>query len=83
MTDLADRTESRYGIVEKIMDVGEAPDGLFFRAQWEGLPDKRDWTWQPVSELYTDIPDILTEFLKIFKSKKKLVAKIKRQLCIA
>ena len=83
MMDLAERTESRYEVVEKIVDVGEAPDGLFFRVQWEGLPDKRDWTWQPVSELYADIPDIVLSFLKKFKPKKALISRIKRQLSIA
>ena len=83
MMDLAERTESRYEVVEKILDIGEAPDGLFFRVQWEGLPDKRDWTWKAVSELYADIPDIVTDFLRTFKSKKTLVSKVKRQLSIA
>ena len=82
MIDLAERIESRYDIVDKITDVGEAPDGLFLRVQWQGLPDKRDWTWQPASELYADIPDTVTDFLKTFKSKKNLVSKIKRQLSI-
>lgn len=83
MFDLAERTESRFEVVEKLLDVGEAPDGLFFRVQWEGLPDKRDWTWQPVSELYSDIPDTVVNFLKAFKSKNSLVSKIKRKLSIA
>lgn len=30
--DLAEQTESRYEVVEKIIDVGKAPDGPFFRS---------------------------------------------------
>lgn len=42
MLDLAETTESRYEVAENIKDIGEAPDGLFFRVQWEGLSDQRD-----------------------------------------
>lgn len=78
--DLAARTESKYETVHAILDVGEAEDGLFFRVQWDGLPDKRDWTWHAVDVMYEDIPDMVTEFLDAFKGKKTIVAKIKRQL---
>lgn len=61
------------------MEIGESPDGLFLQVQWEGLPDKRDWTWQPIAELYSDVPDIVQSYLANCKSKKKLVAKAKHQ----
>lgn len=83
MLDLAERTSSRFEVVDQIMDVGEASDGLFFRVKWEGLPDKRDWTWQSATELYGDIPDLFTEYLRSCNSKKVLVSKIKRQLNIS
>lgn len=60
--NLAESTESRYEIVESIKDIGEALDGLLFRVQWEGLPDKRDWAWQAAAGLHTDIPDIVKNF---------------------
>lgn len=44
MIDLADRTEARYQVVKKIINLGQAPDGLFFQVEWEGLHDKCDWT---------------------------------------
>ena len=80
--DLAERIESRYEIVEKIVDVGEAPDGLFFRVQWDGLPDQRDWTWQPDEVLYADILTIVKDFLATTSAKESIVSKIKRQLNI-
>ncbi len=86
LLDLADRTQSRYKVVEKIIDVGEAHwaspwhDGLFCQVHWEGLPNKRDWTWQPVSELYYDIPEVFIRFLDSTKAKKTTVSKVKRQL---
>ncbi len=51
MLDLAEGTESRYEVIEKIVDLGQDHDGLFLQIQWEGLPDKRDYTWQPAKEL--------------------------------
>lgn len=78
--DLAARTESKYETVHCITEVGEADDGLFFRVQWDGLPDKRDWTWHLVDDLYEDIPDMVAEFLRTYTGQRAIVAKIKRQL---
>ena len=33
MLDLAERTETRYEVVEKIIDLGQDHDGLFFQVQ--------------------------------------------------
>jgi len=55
---------------------------LFFKVSWEGLPDKRDATWRPIKELYTDIPDMVIDYLAKCK-KKQLAAKVKRQLGIS
>jgi len=80
MLDLAESTEARYEVVHKILNVGQAPDGLFFQVQWEGLPDKRDYTWQPIADLYADMPVRVKEFLSTYKSKKNITNKIKHQL---
>lgn len=82
MIDIALRTEARYEVVEKILDIGEAPDGIFFQVQWDGLPDKEDWTWQPAADLYADIPDGVRHFLSTCR-KKTLVSKLKLQLSIS
>lgn len=80
MMDLAERTESRYEVVDSIKEIGEAHDGLFFQVMWDGHPDKRDWTWQSVTELYADISSIVLDFLKTYSQKKRIKAKIMRQL---
>ncbi len=82
MLDLAETTEARYEVVHKILNVGQAPDGLFFQVQWEGLPDKRDYTWQPIADMYADMPVRVKEFLSTYKSKKNITNKIKHQLNI-
>ncbi len=71
MFDLAERTESRYEVIENITDLGQDHDGLFFQVQWEGLPDKRDYTWQPAKEVYADVPDLVSAFLASLKKNKK------------
>jgi len=83
MLDLADHTASRYEIVERILDVGEAPDGMFFRVQWDGLPDESDFTWNPIQSMFADVPDMVHEFLSTYSAKPRLVSKIKRQLGIS
>ncbi len=70
MLDFAERTESRYEVIEKIADLGQDHDGMFFQVQWERLPDKRDYTWQPAKELCANVPDLVTAFLASFKEKK-------------
>lgn len=82
MLELAERSESRYEIIEKIIDVGTADDGFFFQVKWDGLPDERDYTWQPITELFTDVPDMVIDLLSSFKKKKKTVVLVKRQLGI-
>lgn len=79
MLDLTDRTETQFEVVEKIIDIGKALDRLFFQVQWEGLPDKQDWTWQSVKELYKNISDVMSTFHLTTKKMKVLVKKIKRQ----
>ncbi len=77
---LADHTESRYELVESIKDIGEAEDGIHVQVEWAGLPDKCDWTWVPLHNLYEDMPIALTDFLNTHRKNKKIVAKAKRAL---
>ncbi|CDF77419.1 unnamed protein product [Chondrus crispus] len=46
------------------MDItGTRKEGIWIQVQWLGLPDRRDWTWQPLKELFEDVPDMVREFL--------------------
>lgn len=69
--DLADRSAAKYEVVEKIVDIAENDEGIWLRLQWEGLPDERDYTWAILSDLYEDIPDMVTDFLKASAKKKE------------
>ena len=43
---------------------------IFIQVQWLVLPDKCDWTWQPLQELHEDVPERVEHFLRC--SRKKL-----------
>lgn len=60
--DLSDKTETRYEVVDEIVYVGEHPDGIFFQVKCYGLTDKRGYTWHPVQDLCTDIPEKVIGF---------------------
>ena len=69
-------------MVDHTVDLSQADDGLFFRVQWDGLPDEADYTWRPIPEIYTDVPKMVTDFLRDCKKSQKLVATARRQLDI-
>lgn len=69
-------------MVDEIVEIGETPDDFFLHVKWDGIPDKRDWTWQRTKELYKDIPDIATSIFSICK-KRKVASKVKLQLGIS
>lgn len=50
--DLAYQTETRYEVVDEIIDAVENNEGLWFQVMQDGLPDKRDYTWSSVQSLY-------------------------------
>lgn len=82
MMDLAEWTKSRYEVIGKLFDIREAPDRLITRIQWKELPDQRDWTEEAVTELYVDMPKVVSTFLKSEKANNKLGCKAKPQLYI-
>jgi len=81
LMDLAERSEAKYELVEKIIDIGEDHDGIFLQVQWQGLPDRRDWTWNYLADMHEDMPEVVEEFLDKSKA-KNLVSKAKKFLGI-
>lgn len=81
MLDLADHTEARYEVIDKILDISEVDNEIWFQVMWDGLRDKRDWTWQRAKILYADVPETVRQFLDTCK-KKALTAKTKHHLGI-
>ena len=77
LLELANHTEAQYELVDEIVDIGEADDGIFLQVRWMGLPDIIDHTWVKLEDLNEDIPDALALFLSKHKKNKKLVKKAK------
>lgn len=73
MLELAERTEERYELVERIHDIGEDKNGIFLHVEWAGLPDKRDPTWVSADDMYADVPDLTTEFVKSKRGWNRLI----------
>jgi len=49
--------KSKYELINRFLEIGEAPDGIFVKVQWVGLSDNCDWTWNSVVQLHEDVPD--------------------------
>ncbi len=45
-------------------DTRESSEGIEVQAEWEGLPDVTDFTWEPLTQLHEDIPELLNSFLE-------------------
>lgn len=66
---MAKCSESSYKMVEEIVDLESAEEFFVFRFRCDGLPDEEDCTWNPVQQLYEDVPEILNTFLENCKKK--------------
>ena len=66
----ASHFEANYEIVEKLLDIKEEEGVYYLLAQWEGLPDTPDLTWEPLDRMYEDAPDLVNTYLA--KSRKKI-----------
>lgn len=70
--------EARYEMIERLHNIDETNEGIFIQVQWLGQPDRTDWTWQPLLQLYEDVPERVAGFLRLCK--KKLAKKALQQL---
>ncbi len=57
-------------MIESIVDIGEENGEVWLRLKWLGLPDENDFTWQRLSVLREDAPEMLMEYLHSVKKKK-------------
>lgn len=70
---------TKYQISEAIRDIGLQDEDIMLRIEWQGLPDENEWTWEPLSQAYEDIPDDVRSYLDT-KNKRKLKEAAKKQL---
>jgi hypothetical protein len=48
----------------------DTPDGQEILVEWEGYPYEKDWTWEPLSNLLEDTPDMVKAWKTSRKAKK-------------
>lgn len=60
----AKHTISNFEIIERLIKISKSgTNQLHVLVEWAGLPDEADYTWLELSQLYPEIPNMLTEFL--------------------
>lgn len=77
--DLASRIETKYEILDAIVDLAENEEGLWFQLKWDCLPDDNDFTWGKIEDIYEDVPELTKQFL-LHTPKQELARKAAAQL---
>jgi len=62
-------SEAKYEIVDEFISITKSEGIYYVHTKWLGLPDKKDWTYQKLSELYEDMPDRVAEFVLNYRHK--------------
>ena len=60
----AEHTETMYENVKYPRRVQMSGKSYKVLVEWEGLPDTCDDTWKPIENLYEDVPEMRTKYLK-------------------
>jgi len=58
-----EHTDANYHTADYINAVRMDGDSIQIQVVWEGLPDESDYTWEPLSQVFEDIPLVLKTFL--------------------
>ena len=77
----AEHTESMYQDANALTDIRETTGDLEIEIELEGLPDEIDRTWEPLHQVFEDLPTLLSNFLRT-RGKRNLKEKAKA-LCLA
>jgi len=67
--DAGDEETSEY-VPKRFVAQRETPDGREILVEWEDWPDEKDWTWEPVSNLQEDAPEMMKAWKASRKAKK-------------
>ena len=59
----AEHSELSYQMVQCLQGIRDVDGELQICVEWEGLPDERDWTWEPLSQMAEDVPGMMEDFL--------------------
>lgn len=56
--------------MENIVDIARDADGLWLRLKYDGLPEERNFTWDPLNTTHEDILEMVENYLKSCRKKK-------------
>lgn len=62
--------DAQYVIIADIRDIRESQEGIELHAEWYGLPDREDWTWEPLFQIFENVPDIVHNYLSTPNKRK-------------
>lgn len=51
-------------MVEAFRDIRDVDGLLQVKVEWQGLSDEVDMSWEPVRQIYEDLPGLLEDFLR-------------------
>jgi hypothetical protein len=71
-----DEGEEDYFIVEKILDKKKISGRWKYQVQWDGYPDAKDFTWEPLENL-ENVQNLVEDFEKNWKEKNGSLLKKK------
>ena len=60
----ADHNEAKYQEIDVIDGIRESDSGIEILIRWKGLPDEYDYTWEPLQQVYEDVPHMLRKYLR-------------------
>lgn len=63
VVEYATHSETNYEDIHELLEVKEENGEFEVLVEWKGLPDQVDRTYEPLSQLHEDVPDLLVEFL--------------------
>lgn len=63
LLNLADRTEARSEVLSRTVDIGEEGGETWLHLEWDGLPDKREFTLSHLVDVKEDVPDMFGTFI--------------------
>jgi len=60
----AKHSTTKFETIDEFIDIGEEKGEIWIQIKWDGLPDKIDFTWQRLSVLVEDVPEMVEDYLK-------------------
>ena len=59
----SERNDAHIEVAERIRAIRCDGDDMLVQVEWDGLPSEQDFTWEPISQVFEDLPGLLEDFL--------------------